>query len=645
MASAMFNLDGIEDHGAANTNPTPPPCATETPSDVLAALGLSYNTMHTGSNQEHGQSEQAQSCVAPDLKSHEPCAVRASTPPVDIEYPVGHGRSAQDKCDQVRHLGGAVLEDQQLNKKLDSSNYLRKKSKRHHKQGSAMANVASDFTPTTSEDERSDFSKKPMRGRVDFARTNVGSLAAGQGCRSSSPGPGISALTQQLGGLKFASNDSVRRTQSKLSNLRIKTNSECETSPHSTLASSSNDASPTGSHSSATSESMKDGDSKQTISYEVALKHDFVSPRLADNADSGAPSPSPLDDMAHKMSASDFDPLRCLGKGTYGTVLLVKQARTGRLFAQKQFRKASLTVKQQLVEQTKTERAILESISSHPYVVKLFYAFQDQEKLYLILEYAQGGELFTRMLTEGMFPEQTAAFYMAEMVLALDHLHNTVGVVYRDLKPENCLLDADGHLLLTDFGLSKVAVDGDYCCRSMTGTLEYMAPEVLQQRSYGPEIDWWSFAVLGYEMLAGASPFHAKNDAKIQEKILKSKLVLPFFMSVDAKDLLTRLLRKKPKERLGARMPKDLGIIKGHRFFRKIDWKKLEDRQLEPPFRPIITDPEIAENFSTEFTDLALSPVSQHPKHDWRLDSATDPFQGFSFVASRSLLRNHDVLF
>ncbi|KAL8972550.1 MAG: hypothetical protein Q9183_000496 [Haloplaca sp. 2 TL-2023] len=643
----MFNLDGLDDHGDANKSSTPPPDEHKPSSNPPAALHLSDNSMHTGSSKESSQTPQAQSSATPGLKSHEPCAVRAGTPPVDIEYPIGHGRSAYDTSHQARPLGVDVLEEAQLNhQKPISSNHLRKKNKRHHKQANAMAsNIVSDFTPTTSEDERSDLSKKPMRGRIDFSRTNMGSLTAGQGCRSSSPGPGISVLTQQLGSLKSSYDGGVRRRQSKLSNLRIKTNSECETSPHSTLASSSADASPTGGHSSATSESMKDGDSKQTISYEVALEHDFVSPHLTDNADPSVPSSCSMHHVATKMSASDFDPLRCLGKGTYGTVLLVKQARTGRLFAQKQFRKASLTVKQQLVEQTKTERAILESISSHPYVVKLFYAFQDQEKLYLILEYAQGGELFTRMLTEGMFPEQTAAFYMAEMVLALDHLHNTVGVVYRDLKPENCLLDADGHLLLTDFGLSKVAVDGDYCCRSMTGTLEYMAPEVLQQQNYGPEIDWWSFAVLGYEMLAGASPFHAKNDAKIQEKILKSKLVLPFFMSADAKDLLTRLLRKKPRERLGARMPKDLGLIKGHRFFRKIDWKKLEDRQLEPPFRPIITDPEIAENFSTEFTDLALSPVSQHPKHDWRLDSATDPFQGFSFVASRSLLKTHDVLF
>ena len=215
----------------------------------------------------------------------------------------------------------------------------------------------------------------------------------------------------------------------------------------------------------------------------------------------------------------------------------------------------------------------------------------------------------------------------------------------RDLKPENCLLDADGHLLLTDFGLSKVAVDGGYRCRSMTGTLEYMAPEVILQKQYGPEVDWWSFGILAFDLLTGASPFYANNDAKIREKILKSKPLLPFFLSIDAKDLLTRLLRKKPSERLGASMPKDLSIIKRHRFFRKIDWAKLERRQLEPPIQPVITNPEMAENFSTEFTDLAVSPIRAHPQIAWKSDSATDPFGGFSFVASKSLWSANDEFF
>jgi len=230
---------------------------------------------------------------------------------------------------------------------------------------------------------------------------------------------------------------------------------------------------------------------------------------------------------------------------------------------------------------------------------------------------------------------------MAEMVLALEHLHHTVGVLYRDLKPENCLLDSEGHLLLTDFGLSKVAVDGAERCNSILGTIEYMAPEVILGHDYGTAVDWWSFGALGFDLLTGSPPFCANNHAKIQDKILKQKLVLPYFLGSDAKDLLTRFLRKEPSKRLGGNMPRDLQTIKKHRFFRKIDWKLLERRELEPPIKPVITDPELAENFASEFTDLALSPsVKSHEMsgYGWGMGDEGNPFGGFSFVASKSML-------
>jgi serine/threonine protein kinase len=237
-----------------------------------------------------------------------------------------------------------------------------------------------------------------------------------------------------------------------------------------------------------------------------------------------------------------------------------------------------------------------------------------------------------------MFSEETAAFYMAELTLALSHMHETLGVVYRDLKPENCLLDAEGHLLLTDFGLSKVAVDSDEC-NSMLGTVEYMAPEVILGKKYGKAVDWWSFGALGFDLMTGNPPFRGQNHAKIQDNIVKQKLTLPFFLSADAKDLLTRLLRKDPAKRLGSNMPKDLTAIKKHRFFRKIDWKALAARELEPPIQPMITDPELAENFAPEFTELGLSPVVTRLDDPWSALSAKDDvFGGFSFVAPSSLI-------
>lgn len=389
-----------------------------------------------------------------------------------------------------------------------------------------------------------------------------------------------------------------------------------------------------------TSDGYSDDDTSDITSYEVPLESDFVSESVAEKPLYGAIEGGLVQDtIARKMTAADFDPLRCLGKGTFGTVLLVKQQTTGKLYAQKQFKKASLTVHKRLIEQTKTERSILESVNRHPFVVKLFYAFQDHEKLYLILEYAQGGELFTHLAQERMFTEEVASFYMAEMALALEHLHRNLGVIYRDLKPENCLLDTDGHLLLTDFGLSKVAVDENDKCNSMLGTVEYMAPEVILGQKYGMAVDWWSFGALGFDLLTGAPPFQGQNHAKIQERIVKQKLVMPYFLGPDAKDLLTRLLRKEPNKRLGSNMPKDMLLIKKHRFFRKIDWKKLARREIEPPIQPLITDPELAENFSTDFTDLALSPVLTSTKAPWNSAGANEnPFGGFSYVASQSLL-------
>ena len=529
---------------------------------------------------------------------------RTGTPPIDISTtPTAmRGRSSL-----------------MLDPTLKASNLTgrsHRKKKRAQKQGTLAAlNVARAVTPITSCDEDSDFSTGTIFKKRDLSATRTLSLTSSPKLRSSSPCGSISALSQQLDLL------GTEQTTQKHSILRNKSKLGTETS----------------SSASVTSEAPSEED---VTSYEIPLEHDFISSDAPPQDLNGVERGSLLDQIARKMTATDFEPLRCLGKGTYGTVILVRHLATGRLYAQKQFRKASLTVRKQLVEQTKTERAILESINRHPFVVKLYYAFQDHEKLYLILEYAQGGELFTRMLTERMFSEETASFYMAEMVLALEHLHHTVGVVYRDLKPENCLLDSEGHLLLTDFGLSKVAVDGDYRCRSMTGTLEYMAPEVIQERHYDTAVDWWSLGILGFDLLTGSSPFSANNETKIKEKILKSKLVLPYFLSADAKDLLTRLLRKEPKKRLGANMPKDMQTIKCHRFFRKIDWKKLEKRELEPPIKPLITDPELAENFSADFTDLALSPLCDKDVKCWGEHADPNPFGGFSFVASSSVLES-----
>ncbi|PLB40892.1 AGC family serine/threonine-protein kinase [Aspergillus candidus] len=500
----------------------------------------------------------------------------------------------------------------------------RRRKKKKHADGVAPAvSTVRGFNPVGSGDEDSDMSAASSRAPSARPHARVGTSGNSPPAQPV-PGCSVSALKLQLDSMSLSADSPARGA----------TNGRCSETPSNVSVCS---------------------DSDQTeilTSYEVPLEHDYVS---SDAVAESVQDTSSVCDMrtqlCRKMTTDDFEPLLCLGKGSFGTVLLVRHVLTGKLYAQKQFRKASLTVHKKLVEQTKTERTILESVSRHPFVVKLFYAFQDHEKLYLILEYAEGGELFTHLAMERMFDEDAAAFYMAEMVLALEHLHQTVGVIYRDLKPENCLLDREGHLLLTDFGLSKIAVNDDDRCNSSLGTFEYMAPEVIQGKPYGKACDWWSLGALGYDLLTGAPPFTANNNAKLQEKILKQKLPLPYFLGPDAKDLLIRLLRKEPSKRLGYHMPKDLQTIKKHRFFRKIDWKALERRDLTPPINPVVTDPALAENFSDDFTHMPLSPVMTSNGFDdfcrqrGSHGGEGDPFGGFSFVASSSLLdHGHGML-
>ncbi|KAF2687065.1 hypothetical protein K458DRAFT_415339 [Lentithecium fluviatile CBS 122367] len=537
-------------------------------------------------------------------------SVRIGTPPITISSPLPK-RLVQPNAATKQPGPPEKLDFEAVMKKAQKN---RKKKKKAMKGSPAMNTVRGFETPITSGGEESDYSVATTP-RFGPALSGLPSVTSSPALRPTSAASGISGLKQQLESLNLGPriDSPLRGTGNGLLRSGISSN--------------------------ASISGLSDSDRTEMESYEVDLDEDFVSPDVRSK-----PSTMLTSSVTRKMTADDFDTLTCLGTGSFGTVLLVKQKTTGRLYAQKQFKKASLTVRKKLIEQTKTERAILESVNRHPFIVNLYYAFQDHEKLYLILEYAQGGELFHHLATERMFNEDTAAFYMAEMVLALDYLHRTVGVIYRDLKPENCLLDAEGHLLLTDFGLSKVSVD-DQKCRSLAGTIDFMAPEVLLGNEYGMSVDWWSLGALGYDLLTGSPPFSGNNHRKIEQNILYKKVPMPYYLSQDAKDLLTRFLRKEPRKRLGFHMPKDMATIRAHRFFRKLDWKKLEARELEPPIQPLITDPELAENFSEEFTGQALSahlartgPTGPAWGEEEYVHGDKDPFGGFSFVASQSLL-------
>ncbi|XP_033619216.1 ribosomal protein S6 kinase alpha-2 isoform X1 [Fukomys damarensis] len=329
-----------------------------------------------------------------------------------------------------------------------------------------------------------------------------------------------------------------------------------------------------------------------------------------------------------KADPSQFELLKVLGQGSYGKVFLVRKVTgsdAGQLYAMKVLKKATLKVRDRV--RSKMERDILAEVN-HPFIVKLHYAFQTEGKLYLILDFLRGGDLFTRLSKEVMFTEEDVKFYLAELALALDHLHG-LGIIYRDLKPENILLDEEGHIKITDFGLSKEAIDHDKRAYSFCGTIEYMAPEVVNRRGHTQSADWWSFGVLMFEMLTGSLPFQGKDRKETMALILKAKLGMPQFLSMEAQSLLRALFKRNPCNRLGAGID-GVEEIKRHPFFVTIDWNKLYRKEIKPPFKPAVGRPEDTFHFDPEFTtrtptDSPGVPPSANAHH---------LFRGFSFVAT-----------
>uniref|UniRef100_A0A8D1EAS8 Ribosomal protein S6 kinase n=1 Tax=Sus scrofa TaxID=9823 RepID=A0A8D1EAS8_PIG len=331
-----------------------------------------------------------------------------------------------------------------------------------------------------------------------------------------------------------------------------------------------------------------------------------------------------------KADPSQFELLKVLGQGSFGKVFLVKKisgSDARQLYAMKVLKKATLKVRDRV--RTKMERDILVEVN-HPFIVKLHYAFQTEGKLYLILDFLRGGDLFTRLSKEVMFTEEDVKFYLAELALALDHLHS-LGIIYRDLKPENILLDEEGHIKLTDFGLSKESIDHEKKAYSFCGTVEYMAPEVVNRRGHTQSADWWSFGVLMFEMLTGTLPFQGKDRKETMTMILKAKLGMPQFLSPEAQSLLRMLFKRNPANRLGAG-PDGVEEIKRHSFFSTIDWNKLYRREIHPPFKPATGRPEDTFYFDPEFT-------AKTPKDSPGIPPSANAhqlFRGFSFVAITS---------
>lgn len=320
----------------------------------------------------------------------------------------------------------------------------------------------------------------------------------------------------------------------------------------------------------------------------------------------------------------DFVLVKVLGKGSYGKVMLVNHKENpDQVYAMKMLRKEHV-VKRNQVEHTKAERNVLEAVS-HPFIVTLHYAFQTPKKLYFVLEYCSGGELFYHLSRAGRFPEARATFYICEILLALHYLHG-LNIIYRDLKPENVMLSGRGHVKITDFGLSKEGIEDNFSAKTMCGTPEYLAPEILDKKGHGKAVDWYSLGALLFEMLTGLPPYYTKDRAKLFERIRKARLEYPSHVSELGRSLCEALLAKDPANRLGSG-DSDGQEVKSHSFFATVDWAQYSALEVEPPFVPNVKEGEV-KYFEKEFVNMPVvnSEVGDVPGKDDK------QFEGFTYA-------------
>lgn len=343
----------------------------------------------------------------------------------------------------------------------------------------------------------------------------------------------------------------------------------------------------------------------------------------------------------------DFQILRLIGKGTFGQVYQVRKKDTGRIYAMKVLSKKVIVQKKE-VAHTVGERNILvrTATSESPFIVGLKFSFQTPSDLYLVTDYMSGGELFWHLQKEGRFDEKRAKFYIAELILAIEHLHKN-DIVYRDLKPENILLDANGHIALCDFGLSKANLTKNDTTNTFCGTTEYLAPEVLlDEQGYTKMVDFWSLGVLVFEMCCGWSPFYAEDTQQMYKNIAFGKVRFPRdTLSLEGRNFVKGLLNRNAKHRLGAN--DDAEELKRHPFFNDIDWEALSKKLITPPFKPSLKSDTDVSYFDPEFTNAlnqngSLNERAAALARGFATSTPLSPsvqanFQGFTFVDESAL--------
>ena len=309
------------------------------------------------------------------------------------------------------------------------------------------------------------------------------------------------------------------------------------------------------------------------------------------------------------VELDDFQIMKVLGRGSFGKVCLVQYKPTKEYYAMKSLKKDVL-LDQDQVESTILEKKILQSLD-HPFLVGMVFCFQTEERIYFIMPFVRGGELFQHLRTEKFFKEDKARFYAASIGMALDYLHNH-GIIYRDIKPENILIGEDGYIKLIDFGMAKM-VQGNEKATSFCGTPEYLAPEIITGEGHNRAADWWSYGILLFEMLCGIPPFYCENTERMYDLITNAELRFPKRVPVsdNAKDLIKKLLIKRQDKRLGN--SKGFEEIKSHPFFQGFDFDALFNKKMEAPFIPKLSGKLDVGNFDEEFTseEIATSVIPE----------------------------------
>lgn len=340
---------------------------------------------------------------------------------------------------------------------------------------------------------------------------------------------------------------------------------------------------------------------------------------------------------AKQYSLEDFDLLRVIGRGSYAKVLVVELKKTKRIYAMKVIKK-NLVTDDEDIDWVQTEKHVFETASNYPFLVGLHSCFQTPSRLFFVIEFVKGGDLMFHMQRQRKLPEDHARFYAAEITLALNFLHQR-GIIYRDLKLDNVLLDHEGHIKLTDYGMCKEGMLVGDTTSTFCGTPNYIAPEILRCEEYNFSVDYWALGVLLFEMLAGRSPFDIisitdnpdqNTEDFLFQCILEKTIRIPRNISVRAQSVLKGFLNKDPKERLGCQHDTGFTDIKEHLFFKVIDWEALEKRQVTPPYRPRIDSDRDLDHFDPTFTNEPVELTPDDPSAIAQIDQSE--FEGFEYV-------------